>query len=336
MQTRKGLSVPGYLRPPEEVLDSWETYTYQLQLHGRRQLPAALRRPLALRVYAGPEGLPRLRRDWVLQKRLWELHYPVARPLLREENSSFLGGPFLLMQWVEGERLLKSLLGNYFALLWAPGAMAEVHARLHQAPLNGLPVPRRPFLDRQLEAFQEIVDAYDLHGLAAGLNWLREHRPAEPEAPSLLHLDLHAKNILMHRGRIAAVLDWSEADFGDPHADVAMALLMIDLAPVEEASWWDRVMLPAGRFLVRSLYRYCYSRRAPLDRGRLHYYQAWAAFWRLMLYGRWLAAGPHVVGYKPSAVRHIRPGLVAALEQYFKRFTGVVIRLGLPIPPLEG
>ena len=332
LQIRKGLNVPGYLSPPEEVPDGWATYTYRLQLHGRNRLPPPLRRPLALRIYAGPEGLPKLRRDWTLQTRLAELGYPVARPVLLEEDAGFLGGPFLLMEWVEGERLLDLLLRNYFALLWAPWAMAEAHARLHRLPVEGLPVPDRPFLDRQLEALQAVVDDHGLRGLAPGVEWLRAHRPAEAEPPCLLHVDFHAKNILTRNGRIAAVLDWSEADFGDRHADVAMALLMIEVAPVEEASWWDRLMLPIGRWLLRTMYRNAYGRRLGLDRGRLRYFQAWAALWRLSLYGRCLSAGPHVVGYKPAVVRHLRPGLVADLERYFQRFTGVAIRLGLSVP----
>ena len=280
MQIRKGLSVPGYLHAPEDVPDGWETYTYRLQLHGRNRLPPTLRRPLALRVYAGPEGLPRLRREWTLQTRLTKFGYPVARPVLMEEDDGFLGGPFLLMEWVEGERLLERLLRDYFALLWAPAAMADVHARLHQAPVAGLPVPPRPFLDRQLDAFQTAVDDHGLRGLAPGVQWLRDHRPADAE-PCLLHVDFHAKNILLRPDGAAAVLDWSEADFGDRHADVAMALLMIDVAPVEGASLVDRVMLPIGRFLTHTLYLHAYCRRLPLDRRRLRYFQAWAAMWRL-------------------------------------------------------
>ena len=151
-----------------------------------------------------------------------------------------------------------------------------------------------------------------------------------------MHLDFHAKNILTHRGRIAAVLDWSEYDVGDRHADVGAALTMIDCAPVEGASWVDRLMLPIGRFLVHTLYLAAYRRLLPLERRRLRYYQAWEALWRLSCYGRWLRVGPHVMGYKPAAARHIRPGFVARLERHFQRHTGVAIRLGLAVPPDEG
>ncbi len=330
LQIRKGLGGLSYLKAPDAVPDGWETYTYHLQLHGRRPLPATLRRPLVLRVYAGPEGLPRLRRDWDLQHRLAKRRFPVARPVLAEEDPCFLGGPFLLMEYVEGEMLLDRLQRRWFALLWAPARMAAVHARLHQTTLEelGLRPPDRPFLERQLEALQAAVHDYDLRGLAAGVDWLRAHRPAAAESPCLLHLDFHPKNLILRHGR-CTVLDWSESDVGDRHADVAVALLMIDAAPVEEAPWYNRLMLPVGRAITHWVYKGAYRRRLPLDRGRLRYYQAWAALRRLCWYGSWLRAGPHVMGYKPCAARRVRPGHVADLERYFRRRTGVAVRLGL-------
>jgi aminoglycoside phosphotransferase (APT) family kinase protein len=330
MQSRKGLTGLEYLVAPEAIPDGWETYIYRLQFVDQKESSTPYHGPLVLRVYHGPEGLPRLRREFQLQRRLADLHYPVARPLMAEEDPGFLGGPFLLMEWVEGEMLLNRILYDYTALLWGPQQMAEVHARLHQLPLDGLPRPDKPFLERQLERLQIAVDDYHLIGMAAGLNWLRAHRPPEVESPSLLHLDFHPKNLLVHKGRCAAVLDWSESDFGDRHADAANALLMIDTAPVEEASAWDRFMLPIGRFLTHEFYLYTYRRRLPLDGRRLRYYQAWSAFRRLSWYGGWLAAGPQVMGYKPGAVGHVRPGHVADLEKYFQRYTGVAIELRLP------
>jgi aminoglycoside phosphotransferase (APT) family kinase protein len=330
LQTRKGLSGLQYLKAPEIIPDGWETYTYRLQFLAPKDAPAAFRGPLVLRIYDPLEGLPRIRREFAVQRRLAELHYPVARPLMAEEDSSFLGGPFLLMEWVEGDMLLHRILHDYSALLWGPQQMADVHVRLHQLPLQGLPHRDRPFLERQLETLQAAVDGYGLNGLAPGLDWLRAHRPAEAESPSLLHLDFHPKNLLVHKGRCTAVLDWSESDVGDRHADAAVALLMIDTAPVEEASPWDRIMLPIGRFLTHQLYLNSYRRRLPLDGRRLRYYQAWAAFRRLSWYGSWLAAGPQVMGYKPGAVVHVRPGHVANLEKYFLRYTGITVRLELP------
>jgi aminoglycoside phosphotransferase (APT) family kinase protein len=332
LRDRKGLSGLEYLQAPETIDDSWETYIYRLQFLSQKEAPTDFHKPLVLRIYDPLEGLARLRRDFTLQRRLAELHYPAARPVLAEEDPRFLGGPFLLMEWIEGDMLLHRLMHDYTSLLWAPQQMAEVHARLHQLPLDGLPRPNKPFLERQLETLQASVENYHLTGLAAGLHWLRAHRPSEAQTPSLIHLDFHPKNLLVHNGRVTAVLDWSESDIGDRHADAAVALLMIDTAPVEEASAWDRFMLPVGRFLTHIWYLNTYRRRLPLEDLRLRYYQAWAAFRRLSWYGGWLAAGPQVMGYKPGAVVHVRPGHVADLERYFQRYSGVAARLELPSP----
>ena len=332
LQIRKGWNGLGYLRAPEPVPDGWETYTYRLQLHGRRGLPLALRRPLALRVYAGPEGLPGLRRDWALQRRLFGMHYPVARPLLREEDPGFLGGPFLLMEWVEGETMFDRLARDYLAFTWAPWQMADLHARLHRTPVRGLPQPERPFLDRELEAIEAAVTESGLDGLAAGADWLRKHRPPDAEPPCPLHLDLHPKNMVVRGRRCVAVLDWSESDIGDRHADVAMALLHMTTAPVYDASPLTRLMLPVGRAMTRMMYFNGYRRRLPIDRTRLRYYQAWAALRRLARFGRWVCVGPHVNGYKPDARLHVQVGHVADLERYFARYSGVAVRLGLPLP----
>jgi aminoglycoside phosphotransferase (APT) family kinase protein len=317
-----------YSLPPTAIPDGWETYTYRLQLRG--PVPEAFRRPLALRVYDGVQGAPRLRREFAVQKRLAELGYPVARPLLLEEDLGFLGGPFLLMEWVDGETLLNLLRWNYLALWTGPLRLGEAHAWLHRLPLEGFPCPQGSFLDRRLGELESFAADHNLRDLAPGVAWLGERRPPEPEAPSLLHLDFHPGNVLMQRGRCAAVLDWAEFDVGDRHADVADALLMIDCARVDDSPPWERLVFPIGRGMTRWGYTAAYRRLAPLDPARLHYYRGWAALRRLHLYGRWLFDGPQVTGCKPGVRRRLRPQLIARLEEYFRKTTGVSVRLGQP------
>ena len=330
LQIRKGLGGLSYLKAPDAVPDGWETYTYHLQLHGRRPLPATLRRPLVLRVYAGPEGLPRLRRDWDLQHRLAKRRFPVARPVLAEEDPCFLGGPFLLMEYVEGEMLLDRLQRRWFALLWAPARMAAVHARLHQTTLEelGLRPPDRPFLERQLEALQAAVHDYDLRR-PGGRRRLAPRPPPRgggvslsvtPRFPSEKS-DSQARPL--HRARLERIRRRGPPcgrgrgvadDRRGPGGGGAL------VQPADAAGRPGHH--PLG---LQGAYR----RRLPLDRGRLRYYQAWAALRRLCWYGSWLRAGPHVMGYKPCAARRVRPGHVADLERYFRRRTGVAVRLGL-------
>ena len=87
------------------------------------------------------------------------------------------------------------------------------------------------------------------------------------------------------------MLDWSEADVGDPHADLAMTTLLLRYAPVEGLGPHERLMAPLTRWFLARRYRIVYRRCGPIDRDRLRYYLAWACLRRLATYGMWLRAG---------------------------------------------
>lgn len=56
-----------------------------------------------------------------------------------------------------------------------------------------------------------------------GLAWCARHAP-EPLPPRLLHRDYRTGNYLVHEGRLAAVLDWEFAGWGDPREDIGWML----------------------------------------------------------------------------------------------------------------
>jgi len=96
---------------------------------------------------------------------------------------------------------------------------------------------------------------------------------------------------------------------------------------VENARLLDRLLDPAARWVLIRSYLAVYHRRLGLDRRRLRYYLAWAALRRLGVYGMWLRAGPQSNGCKPSSIRHLRTGHVEALQECFRRCTGVEARV---------
>jgi aminoglycoside phosphotransferase (APT) family kinase protein len=49
--------------------------------------------------------------------------------------------------------------------------------------------------------------------------------------PSLLHLDYHQLNVLSNGSRIVGVIDWPNAQIGDPRADVARTYSMLAIEP---------------------------------------------------------------------------------------------------------
>lgn len=57
-----------------------------------------------------------------------------------------------------------------------------------------------------------------------------------PVSPVLVHLDYWHGNILWHRGRISAVVDWDFAGYGDPAIDVAYFRMNMYLRGIKEAA----------------------------------------------------------------------------------------------------
>src|SRR5207248_6960760 len=108
-------------------------------------------------------------------------------------------------------------------------------------------------------------------------DWLVRHRPADPERPSILHLDFHPVNILFDRGQCSGVIDWCDADVGDRHADVATTLVLMKTAPVEIPHLWERPFAGFARWIVRERYRRVYDRHLPPDPGKPSYYAALAS-----------------------------------------------------------
>src|SRR5207244_10226158 len=96
------------------------------------------------------------------------------------------------------------------------------------------------------------------------------------------------------------VLDWSEADVGDLHADVGTTVMFMDCLPPVKVTRLQRLAILAGRFVFLSRYLHAYRRNLPIEEKKLSYYRALAAFRRLCNYGRWLQDGPQLSGNKPS------------------------------------
>jgi aminoglycoside phosphotransferase (APT) family kinase protein len=322
--------VAGFAEPPALLPAGWEAYVYRFRLRGPA-LPAGFDRPLVLRLYAGPAGRPRARREFVAHSHARRHGYPVPEPLLLEEDGGPLGGPFLIMENVPGETLLDRLRGNCLRAPEVPARLARMHARLHALPTDGLAVPAGPFLARQLDALRRTARACDLRGLAAGVRWLDARRPPESAAPRLLHLDFHPVNLIVRPDGTCAALDWSEADVGDVHADLAMTLLLLRHGPVVGLSTSERLLAPLTRWFLARRYGIVYGREAAIDRDLLRYYAAWACLRRLATYGQWLHAGPLSTGSKPAALRRVTPAHVRELQRFFARLTGITPDLG-PIP----
>ncbi len=152
------------------------------------------------------------------------LHAPL--PLWLCTDSTVTGRDFFIMQRLpgiaSGHRITRdaSLVPDGALLA---GELAENLARLHtikppQAKLAFLPTRHardniahyRNYLDRLTDSFP---------ALEWGLRWCEVHAPASEET-TFIHRDYRTGNYLVHEGRLAGVLDWEFAAFGNPLEDI--------------------------------------------------------------------------------------------------------------------
>ncbi|WP_240136557.1 phosphotransferase family protein [Streptomyces sp. MUM 178J] len=185
-----------------------------------------------------------MKREHRVISALHQTPVPVPAPVLLCEDTSVLGAPFYVMEFVAGTpyRTAQQLapLGpqrTRDAVFQLVDTLVELHAVDPEAV--GLGDFGRPdgFLDRQLRRWGKQLDASrnrELPGIDELHAALGRTLPRSP-APTVIHGDYRLDNVLIDEGdRITAVLDWEMSTLGDPLTD--LGLLAMYSTPLELAS----------------------------------------------------------------------------------------------------
>lgn len=154
----------------------------------------------------------------------------VAEPIVHTNDDAIIGRPFLIQAWVSGiaqaRRIVRDpALASYGEAL-AEELGAEL-ARLHRitpsssAGLPFLALPMRPAGRAEVQRLRTALDGASepRPALEYVLAWLDANAP-ERRPLVLVHGDYRTGNYLAEEGRLAAILDWEFAHWGDRHEDV--------------------------------------------------------------------------------------------------------------------
>ena len=166
---------------------------------------------------------------------------PVPKVLWKEDDPSFLGAPFFVMEEVKG--VVPPDNPPYHVDGWLHEVSPEVRERiwwgcidtiaeLHQVDpadvglsglLEGLPA-QLDYYERFLEQVEGLGEQVPVARRA--LEWLRANQPA-PEANVLCWGDARIGNVMYdEQGNRLAVLDWEMVSLGSPAQDVAWAMFL--------------------------------------------------------------------------------------------------------------
>ena len=296
---------------------------YSAGLYGFRldEAPDELAGRLVLRILRAADDAER---EINAQREVAELGFPAPAVAFAADSSVGLGGPFMVMEHVEGRTLFEAPLPEMRRL---PVVLGEVMGRLHA--LDPDPV-RAAFsiagwpegelgAERVLTEVSEAIDVAGSAPLADGLSWLVQNRP--PRVPDVIcHGDLHPGNMLTRDGRLVALLDWELATLAEPEFDVARTVVLLRSAPGGEsrAARWLRQRL--GRLACRRFL----ATYAIADPDRLRWYEALHCL-RIIALGAEAAIGSQ---RQAAPVVELWAPLTDQLAGRFARITGVEVDPG--------
>jgi aminoglycoside phosphotransferase (APT) family kinase protein len=183
------------------------------------------------------------------------------------------GRPGLILERADGVDLLTTLDRKPWLLLGVGETMARCHAALHET--------RAP---DALPALREVVVRALQHSPLVPLQF-RDHALATIErladGDCLCHGDFHPGNIIM-TARGPVIIDWAGSTRGDPHADVALSLLLLTMGELpESAPPLIRALAGFGRRVILARYLAAYRRLRPLDGALVRRWEIVAATHRL-------------------------------------------------------
>jgi aminoglycoside phosphotransferase (APT) family kinase protein len=157
---------------------------------------------------------------------------PVPRPRQADESRAILPVPYLVTDFLEGEictdpTRLTLPVGDF------TGQLAAFLAALHSAGVTRALVPYLTDIataaTNRLGTRPARLDA-DLSEAAVRAALAGIWPPPQLNAPVLLHGDFWPGNVLWQRGALAGVLDWEDATFGDPLADLCLTRMELCMA----------------------------------------------------------------------------------------------------------
>jgi len=316
-----------YVEPPVRLSGGFFTANHAFRLDGA---PPPWDGPLVVRLFPNDAPADLARREAVVQRVLAAQGYPAPDIVWWDDSMRLLERHCFVMRRLPG----RPVLGGIKPLEILPAARklltslvettASAQASLHRldaapivAALEGLPLGVERWLDRLA----------DFDGHARGLEWLRAHRPADPERVVLCHGDLHPGNILADGGHMTGVLDYTVATVAEPALDVGFTTMSFDLTPIDAPAPIRRLAARFGQSIARRYVR-AYAAATGADLTNQRYYEALRCASELTNVVSYRLARAN--GEEYDAPRPTWDAIVPEMVEYFRARTGV----SLQIPPV--
>lgn len=181
-----------------------------------------------------------LKRDPEIAKHEFELLHilnrhgiPVAQPIMYDQSCELLPGPYIVVDYIDGYTELQSRDAVDHAEQLAVQLAAIHRAAVSRAELPFLGDIYEAVADKLKRKPAKLDDSLSEHLIREALAQAWPDLPRDEGA--ILHGDYWPGNVLWKDGKLAAVIDWEDAAWGDPLSDAGNARLELLWAYGEEA-----------------------------------------------------------------------------------------------------
>lgn len=202
----------------EFIEEGFDNVTYRL---GKDKAVRVPRRALAAK-------LIQIEQRW-LSELAPSLPLPIPAPLHIGSRVDFYPWPWSIVPWFDGKPADLEAPGRDAALTLA-GFLNALHKPAPpDAPENAFRAPplssRASAVAPRIERLKEKTDVItrDLEAL-----WQEALATPTDIAPTWVHGDLHARNVLVKEGQISAVIDWGDMASGDRATDLASIWMLFE------------------------------------------------------------------------------------------------------------
>lgn len=150
----------------------------------------------------------------------------------------------IVYERVDGPSMLQELMSKPRELEHFAGMFAELHAKMHSSQIKGLSSQHQ-----KLKAKIRNAKPLSEEQRNAALKALYQL----PDDNALCHGDFHPDNILMS-SQGPAVIDWNDATQGNPYADIARTLLLLQQGEPVQPFELDAEQIVSMRSLFIDIY----------------------------------------------------------------------------------
>lgn len=197
---------------------------------------------LVLKTYShSPEGVDRALKERHALYHLRTARYPVPAVVSVETSGEALGGPFVIMQQVDGQTLAAALAGaderkRRGLITQFIGLLVDLHERGPQALIRRemAPMSSHALINREIHTMRGLAEQREQREFLPVIDWLYERRKDVSAEPMVVnHRNYTLSNVLVNSAGAMSVVDWGW-QIGDPRFDLAWALLDLERSGLSE------------------------------------------------------------------------------------------------------